>query len=181
MRTLGQVYLESVIGRITTYKTLGDRTFAQLEEPHFHLVPAPGSNSIALIIQHVSGNMLSRWTNFLTEDGEKEWRNRETEFSPHSYDRAQLIGLWEKGWACLLDALGALTEADLLKTIYIRHEPLSVVDAINRQLAHYPYHVGQILYIGKMVRGTDWTSLSIAPGQSGAFNREMEQTHRLSK
>lgn len=91
MRTLGQVYLESVIGRITTYKTLADRTFAQLEEKHFHFVPAPGSNSIALIIQHVSGNMLSRWTNFLTEDGEKEWRDRETEFSPHSYDRAQLM------------------------------------------------------------------------------------------
>jgi hypothetical protein len=175
--TLGKVYLESVVKRLLTYKTLGDRTFAQLEEKDFYFTPNEASNSIAVIIQHMSGNMMSRWTNFLTEDGEKEGRDREKEFSAPSFSRDQLLGLWEKGWACLLDALLSLKEEDLLQTIHIRHEPLFAIDAINRQLAHYPHHVGQIVYIGKMIRDKDWQSLSIPKGASGQFNQQMQERH----
>jgi len=149
--SLGSEYLQTAIKRLRYYKLLGEKTFEQLTDADFHYTPNAGSNSIAVIIQHVSGNMLSRWTNFLTEDGEKEWRSRDEEFEVHNYSKQQLIERWEKGWACFLEALGSLTEDDLLKTIYIRQEPLIVIDAINRQLAHYPYHVGQILYIGKIV------------------------------
>lgn len=168
--SIGTVYLESVIKRLLTYKELGDRTFAQMEEKDFHFSPNEASNTVAIIIQHLSGNMLSRFTNFLTEDGEKPWRNRDTEFIAQGYDRAKLLDLWEKGWKCLLEALRSLKEEDLLLTVHIRHEPLSAIDAINRQLAHYPHHVGQIVYIGKMIRNTNWKSLSIPVGASAQFN-----------
>ncbi len=159
--SLGQTYLESVIKRLTEYKGLGDKTFAQLEEKDFHFQPNETSNSIAVIIQHVGGNMLSRWTNFLTEDGEKGFRDRDAEFEDGPYSRDQLLDLWERGWACMLTALQSLTEDDLLKTIHIRNEPLTAIDAINRQLAHYPNHIGQIQYIGKMIRNDQWKTLSI--------------------
>jgi hypothetical protein len=177
--SLGTVYLESAIKRFLTYKVLGDMTFAQLEEKDFYYAP-PGesSNSIAVIIQHMHGNMKSRWTNFLTEDGEKPGRNRDEEFSPPTGDREQLIAQWEEGWRCLIDTLRSLKGEDLLKTITIRHEPLIVVDAINRQLAHYPHHVGQIVYIGKMILDQNWKTLSIARGQSQTFNHSMKEKHR---
>jgi hypothetical protein len=168
--SLGTTYLQTAIRRLRYYKLLGEKTFDQLTDADFHYAPNEASNSIAVIIQHVSGNMLSRWTNFLTEDGEKAWRNRDEEFEVHNYSKQQLLELWEKGWQCFLNALTSLTENDLLKTIYIREEPLLVIDAINRQLAHYPYHVGQILYIGKQVKGANWQSLSIEKGQSEAYN-----------
>ncbi len=178
MNTLGATYLESVIKRFLTYKTLGDMTFAQLEEKDFYFVPSEESNSIAVIIQHMHGNMISRWTNFLTEDGEKEGRNRDEEFSPPSATKDELIALWEKGWRTLLETLASLGEEDLLKTITIRHEPLIVIDAINRQLAHYPHHVGQIVYLGKMIRDAHWQTLSIAKGASKAFNTGMKEKHK---
>ena len=159
--TVGEIYLKSVIKRLLGYKDLGDKTFAQLEEKDFHFQPNEASNSIGIIIQHVAGNMLSRWTNFLTEDGEKEWRKRDDEFEIQSYSREQLLELWEEGWGCVIKALQSLTENDLLKTIHIRQEPLSEVDAINRQLAHYPHHIGQIMYIGKMIRNDQWKNLSM--------------------
>jgi hypothetical protein len=168
--SLETAYLQTAIRRLRYYKLLGEKTFDQLTDADFHYAPNEASNSIAVIIQHVSGNMLSRWTNFLTEDGEKAWRNRDEEFEVHNYSKQQLLELWEKGWQCFLNALTSLTENDLLKTIYIREEPLLVIDAINRQLAHYPYHVGQILYIGKQVKGANWQSLSIEKGQSEAYN-----------
>lgn len=179
MNTLGATYLESVIKRFLTYKVLGDMTFAQLEEKDFYYTP-PGdsSNSIAVIIQHMHGNMLSRWTNFLTEDGEKPGRNRDEEFSPPIANRDQLLAMWEDGWRCLIDTLKSLTAKDLLKTITIRHEPLIAIDAINRQLAHYPHHVGQIVYIGKMILDQNWQSLSIAKGSSQAFNKAMEEKYK---
>jgi len=161
--------------RLLTYKELGDKTFAQLEEKDFSYRFNAESNSIAIIIQHMSGNMLSRWTNFLTEDGEKSWRDRDTEFDPQSLSRSQLIELWEKGWNCLMDTLRSLEEDDLLKTIHIRHEPLIAIDAINRQLAHYPHHVGQIVYIGKLIKNGSWTSLSIPKGASEHFNEQMKK------
>ena len=164
-------FLADCTKRLLYYKSLGDKTFEQLDDTGFHYQPNAESNSIAVIIQHVAGNMLSRWTNFLTEDGEKEWRQRDEEFTVHHYNKSQLLEIWEKGWSCFLGALESLKEDDLLKTIYIREEPLTVMDAINRQLAHYPYHIGQILYIGKMIRDAGWKNLSIEKGKSEAYNK----------
>jgi hypothetical protein len=169
--SLGTEYLQTAIRRLRYYKFLGEKTFEQLTDADFHYAPNVGSNSIAIIIQHVSGNMLSRWTNFLTEDGEKAWRNRDVEFEVHDQSKQQILEMWENGWQCFLNALTSLTENDLLKTIYIREEPLLVIDAINRQLAHYPYHVGQILYIAKTIKGAGWQSLSIEKGKSEAYNK----------
>src|SRR4030095_11295448 len=159
--SIGTEFLNTVIKRVKYYKDLADKTFAQLEEKDFHFRPNEESNSIAIIIQHIYGNMLSRWTNFLTEDGEKTWRQRDDEFEVHDYNKAKLLDLWENGWNCYLTAMQDLKEEDLLKTITIRNEKLTVIDAINRQLAHYPYHVGQILYIGKMIKDKDWKNLSM--------------------
>jgi hypothetical protein len=158
---IGKAYLESVIKRFNEYKSLGDKTFAQLSEKYFFFQPNEASNSIAVIIQHMHGNMLSRWTNFLTEDGEKDWRQRDEEFEIKDLSREQLIQRWEEGWNLLFDTLDSLTPGDLLKQITIRQQPLIVVDAINRQLAHYSSHVGQVVYLGKWIRGNQWTSLSI--------------------
>jgi len=172
--TWGSEYLSCTIKRLRYYKQLGEKTFEQLEEKDFGYQPNAASNSIAVIIQHLHGNMLSRWTNFLTEDGEKEWRNRDSEFGNYQHSKADLLEMWEQGWACFLGALGSLKEEDLLKTIYIRKEPLIVIDAINRQLAHYPYHVGQIVYIGRMIKDQVWKSLSIEPGKSKQYNESKD-------
>ena len=174
METISNAFLQSVTKRLTYYKDLGDKTFEQLNEADFHFTPNAESNCVALIIQHMAGNMLSRWTDFLTTDGEKDWRNRDTEFQEQNLTKQQLIDLWQKGWNCLLSSLNSLTEEDLLKTIYIRSEGLLVVDAINRQLAHYPYHVGQIIYLAKVIKNEDWQNLSIAKGLSKQFNNQMQ-------
>ena len=171
MKTVGEEFIETAIRRLQYYKELGEKTFSRLEEKDFHWQPSSESNSIAVIIQHVAGNMLSRWTNFLTEDGEKDWRQRDDEFEIHTYSKQQLIEIWDKGWKCFLDALESLSENDFLKTIYIRKEPLTAVDAINRQLAHYPYHIGQMVYIGRMIRNDEWKSLSIPKGASQQYNQ----------
>jgi Protein of unknown function (DUF1572) len=173
--TTGQVFLNSAIKRLAYYKELGDKTFEQLSGADFHISPGAESNSIEMVIKHVSGNMLSRWTDFLTTDGEKEWRKRDSEFEEEKLGKEQLLALWEKGWACCLDALRSLTDEDLDKVIYIRSEGLLVTDAINRQLAHYPYHVGQIVYLGRMIKGSGWKNLSIPRGHSDSFNAEMKQ------
>ena len=171
MNTIGNEFLQTAIRRLKYYKDLGDKTLDRLKDDEFHYQYNEESNSIAVIIQHLAGNMLSRWTNFLTEDGEKTWRQRDDEFAVHDFNKQQLIDLWEKGWKCFLDALASLKEDDLLKTVYIREEGLSVIDAINRQLAHYPHHVGQIIYIGRMIRGAAWESLSIPKGDSIKYNQ----------
>ena len=171
MPSLGATYLETAIKRLRYYKQLGDRTIEQLTDEQLHFIPADGCNSIAVIVQHMSGNMLSRWTNFLTEDGEKEWRSRDAEFVEQHLSRTALLDIWEKGWNCFLSALTPLKEEDLLKTIYIRKEPLIVIDAINRQLAHYPMHVGQMIYAAKIMKGSKWESLSIEKGKSDQYNR----------
>lgn len=168
--SLGKEYLSTVIKRFRYYKELGEKTFEQLEEKDFHYLPTSESNSIAIIVQHLAGNMLSRFTNFLTEDGEKEWRQRDDEFEVHDYSRQQVIDLWNKGWECFFNAIESITENDLQTIVYIRKEPLSVIDAINRQLAHYPYHIGQIVFIGRMIKDKDWKSLSIPKGQSLQYN-----------
>jgi uncharacterized damage-inducible protein DinB len=168
--SLGKEYLQTAIKRLKYYKLLGEQAFDQLSDADFHFTPNNTCNSIAVIIQHMSGNMLSRWTNFLTEDGEKEWRQRDEEFEVHDYSKQQLTDMWNKGWTCFLDTLQSLQEDDLLTTVTIRQDPLTVIDAINRQLAHYPHHIGQILYIGKLVKGAAWKSLSIEKGKSDAYN-----------
>lgn len=175
---LANEYIQSVLKRILYYKELADKSFAVLSESDFYIQPNPESNSIAIIIQHMAGNMLSRWTDFLTSDGEKEWRNRDAEFENQQLSKSELIAYWEKGWTCLRDALEVLTENDLQATIHIRSEALTVVDAINRQLAHYPYHVGQIVYLARMIRGNEWVSLSIPKGNSAQFNQDMEHKNK---
>ncbi len=173
MNSIGNEFLQTAIKRSAYYRELGDKTFDQVNEEGFYFQPNSSSNSIAIIIQHLAGNMLSRWTNFLTEDGEKEWRRRDEEFEIIKRTKNELLELWNKGWDCYIGTLQQLEEEDLLKTIYIRSEPLSVIDAINRQLAHYPYHVGQIVYLGRMMADTAWKSLSIPKGQSQDFNKSM--------
>lgn len=171
--SLAKAFLESYLTRSSYYKELGDKTFEQLNEAGFHYQPNAESNSIAMIIQHMAGNMLSRFTNFLTEDGEKTWRNRDMEFEEQQLTREQLLIKWNEGWDCYLSVIKSLREDDLLKTITIRSEELTVTDALNRQLAHYPYHVGQIVYIGRMIKKEEWETLSIAKGKSDEFNSKM--------
>jgi hypothetical protein len=169
------VFLKSANQQFRDYKSLAEKTFEQLEEKDFHYQPNETVNSIAITITHMHGNMLSRWTNFLTEDGEKTWRQRDDEFETHSYSRDKLLQLWEEGWRAVFNAVGSLTEADLDKTIYIRTKPLFVTEAIHRQLTHYAYHVGQIVMLGKMIKDKDWHTLSIAKGQSNRFNDDMKK------
>jgi hypothetical protein len=161
-------FLKDAIKRFNYYKELGDKTFEQIEEADFFYQPNEESNSIAIIIQHMYGNMMSRWTNFLTEDGEKHWRKRDAEFEVMECSKTDLLAFWKEGWKCLLDTLANLTADDLDKTVYIRTEPLLVYDAILRQLAHYPYHVGQIVYIGRMIQKEKWKSLSIPKGKGAS-------------
>ncbi len=170
MSSVGKEFITSANKRLKYYKDLGDKTFEQLNDWDFHYQPNEESNSIAIIIQHMTGNMLSRWTNFLDEDGEKEWRQRDDEFAIHDYNKQQLLDLWEKGWACFFTALDSIKKKELKLTILIRKEPLSVIDAINRQLAHYPYHIGQIIHIAKTIKGKNWKNLSIAKGESQTYN-----------
>lgn len=166
-------YLESAVKQFNYYKSLADKTFEQLTERELLWQMSPDANSISIIVKHMVGNMLSRWTNFLTEDGEKEWRNRDSEFEDAYKTREELLKAWEIGWNCLFSALEKLTPEDLDKTIYIRNQPQSALDAINRQLAHYPYHIGQIVYLGTLIKGSEWKSLSIPKGGSKAFNKNM--------
>lgn len=149
---------------------LGDRTFAQLEEEDVFWQYNAESNCIALTVKHLKGNMLSRWTDFLTSDGEKEWRNREDEFICDIGSKEEMLTMWEEGWKCLFDALASINADNFDTIIYIRNMGHSIIEAINRQLAHYAYHVGQIVYVGRMIKGSQWQSLSIPKGQSKAYN-----------
>ncbi len=171
MSSFAKEYLSTVITRLRYYKSLGDKTFEQLTGSDFHYQPNAASNSIAVIIRHLHGNMLSRWTNFLKEDGEKEWRQRDDEFAIVNSSREELLTQWEDGWKCFLETLSSLKKKDLKKNVTIRQEPLSVIDAINRQVAHYSYHVGQIVYIGRMIKIESWVNLSIPLNQSQAYNQ----------
>lgn len=176
--SLEQGFLNDAIKRFRYYKELGDKTFEQLEEADFLYQPSTESNSIAVIIQHLHGNMFSRWTNFLTEDGEKEWRKRDSEFEEKKHSKQAILSLWNDGWSCLFNTLENLTTEDLIKNVTIRTEPLTVYDAILRQLAHYPYHVGQIVYLGRMVANENWKSLSIPKGNSEAYLNSVKATHQ---
>src|SRR4051812_21310298 len=165
-------YLQSTRKHFEYYKSLGDRTFEQLTDEALFWQYNDDSNSIATIVKHLSGNMRSRWTDFLTSDGEKDWRNRDAEFEQQTDSREALLAAWQQGWDCLFAALDALTEADLGKEVFIRNMGQPVVDAINRQLAHYPYHIGQVVFIARMLCGESWSSLSIPRGNSQEYNQE---------
>jgi hypothetical protein len=154
------------------YRELGDKAMAQIPPDAFHWQPSPESNSVAIIVQHLSGNMVSRFTNFLTTDGEKPWRNRDEEFEPQDADAATILKNWDMGWKVVFDTLDALTPDDLEKIVYIRNQGHTVLEALSRQLAHYPYHIGQIVYLCRLLAGEDWASLSIPKGDSQAFNAE---------
>lgn len=164
-------YLKSIILQFEYYRMLGEKTFAQLPDDKLFICLNPESNSIATIVKHLWGNMMSRWTDFLTTDGEKDWRDRDSEFENDITTRAEMMEKWNEGWGRMFETLRSLKEDDLKKTIYIRNQGHTVMEAINRQLAHYPYHVGQIVFIGKAL-ADQWQSLSIARGQSQQFNRE---------
>ncbi len=163
-------YLKSALYEFNRYKTLGDKTFAQLSEQEVQWSYVENENSISQIVKHIVGNMLSRWTNFLTEDGEKSWRNRDKEFVNPYTSKEEMIVAWEKGWKCLFDAMNTINETNFSSKVYIRGEAHTIVDAVNRQLAHYASHVGQIVLLGKMQKGSEWKSLSIPKGESKAFN-----------
>lgn len=153
------------------YRYLGEKTMAQLSDKELFQDDAAGSNSVAVIVKHLAGNMKSRWTDFLTTDGEKPWRNREQEFVADFADRAALETAWAEGWGVLEKALTELSPNQLASVIYIRNEGHTVAEALNRQLAHYAYHVGQIVLLGKQMKGEDWQSLSIPRGKSAAYNQ----------
>jgi len=158
----GENYLKSCIKEFNGLKSLGERSFAQIRDEDFFVSPDEESNSIAIIVRHLSGNMISRWTDFLTTDGEKKNRKRDEEFERIFYtDKDDVISRWEKGWNRLFKTLESLNEDDLLKEVKIRKEPHTVVQAINRQLTHYAYHIGQIVYISKHLESSNWKSLSI--------------------
>ena len=167
-----QNFLTSTRKLFNHYKDLGEKAMAQLSDDQIAWRPNTASNSIAILVHHLSGNMLSRFTDFLTSDGEKPWRDRDAEFDEGYKTTAEMLQAWNAGWQKVFEAIDGLKEDDLDKVIYIRNEGQTVTDALQRQLAHYASHVGQILYICKSVRGNEWKSLSIPKGQSRGFNQD---------
>jgi hypothetical protein len=165
-------YLESVKKQMLYYKTIAEKAIEQLEAEQLFVSVNEDTNSIAVIIKHMSGNMLSRWTDFLTTDGEKEWRQRDAEFEADLQSKEELLKTWNKGWDCFFNAINALQPEQLSQIIYIRNEGQTAMDAINRQLAHYPYHIGQIVFYAKMLKKSEWASLSIPKNKSGDYNSD---------
>lgn len=163
-------YLESVKKQFLYYKTLGEKAIEQLEPEQLFISINEDTNSIATIVKHLAGNMLSRWTDFLTTDGEKEWRHRDAEFENDLQSKEEMMSVWNKGWNCFLSTLDSLKPEQLSEIIYIRNEGHTVIEAINRQLAHYPYHVGQIVFYAKMLKNSNWESLSIPKNKSDSYN-----------
>lgn len=163
-------YLESVKKQFLYYKTLGEKAIEQLEPEQLFISLNEDTNSIATIVKHLAGNMLSRWTDFLKTDGEKEWRHRDAEFENDLPSKEEMMLVWNKGWNCFLSTLDSLKPEQLSEIIYIRNEGHTVIEAINRQLAHYPYHVGQIVFYAKMLKNSNWESLSIPKNKSDSYN-----------
>jgi hypothetical protein len=166
-------YVKDAVDVLRYYKRLGERAIEQVPDAALTATIDSESNCIALIVKHISGNMRSRWRDFLTSDGEKPDRNRESEFEVPPTTRVEVLELWEAGWKYVFEALEPLTDADLTRTVTIRNEPHSVMQAINRQLAHYTYHIGQIVFMAKHLAGDRWTALTIPRGKSADFNRRV--------
>jgi hypothetical protein len=174
---LGDIYLRDVRNRFRGIKRLGDRAIAQVSDEELFQMLDPESNSIAMIMKHLAGNMRSRWTDFLTTDGEKPDRNRDSEFVIEDEDRQRISDAWDAAWVSFLETLFLIRPEDLTRTVTIRHEPFSVVAAINRQLEHYGYHVGQIVFLAKHFKLSAWQTLSIARASSSAFNQRMQEKY----
>jgi hypothetical protein len=181
MEITGNNYLTSVKKLFEYYQSLGDSAIKEVSEAQIHWQYNPESNSMAVIIKHVAGNSISRWTDFLTTDGEKPGRDRDSEFEDTILTKDELVDQWNKGWQCIYNSIDTLTDTDLLRIVYIRNERHTVIEAINRQMAHLPYHVGQMVYIAKMISGSNWHSLTIPKGESGAYNKGMFTAGKLSQ
>ena len=175
--SLSAHYIENALEEFRGMKALADKSVAQVSDEEFFRAIDPESNSIAVIMKHISGNMRSRWTDFLTSDGEKPDRHRDTEFETDKEDRRAVLERWEEGWRILFDAVEPLKTEDLMRTVTIRREPHTIVAAVNRQLAHYGEHVGQIIFLAKHLKSSAWRTLSIARGQSETFNKKMDEEH----
>lgn len=171
-------FLKHVTQRMKQYQEMGTATIEQLNEEQIHFKPSPESNSIAILVQHVYGNMMSRWTGFLDQDGEKEWRKRDAEFETMDVSKADLLSFWTMGWHQVLTSLQELREEDLIKTITIRAESMTAMEGILRHLNHYAYHVGQMVMLAKIILDKEWKTLSIAKGQSQAFHESMKELHK---
>ena len=163
--------VESIRDEFLRYKGLAEAAFVQVSDADLTTEGQNGGNSIAVLCWHISGNLRSRFTDFLTSDGEKPWRQREEEFERRKVARAELLEKWHAGWTVLLTSMETLTDADLQSTVTVRRQPLLVHEALHRSLAHLAYHVGQIVYLSKALRGSDWKYLSIPPGQSDLYNQ----------
>ena len=172
--SVGAAYFDEARRSFRGYKRLADKALEQVDDRQFFHAPDPGSNSLAQLVKHIAGNMRSRWTDFLTTDGEKPNRNRDGEFVDPPATREALLKIWEEGWGLVFQALEPLSDADLGRTIAIRGEGHSVMQAINRQLGHYALHIGQIVLLAKHFQGGQWKSLSIPRGKSAEFNRRVE-------
>jgi len=166
-------YIDDALAVFRQYKQLAEKAMAQVADEQLFAVLDEESNSIAIIVKHMTGNMRSRWTDFLTSDGEKPTRNRDSEFVDPPATREALLSEWEQGWACVFSAIEPLTDEDLSRTVTIRGEAHSVMQAINRQLSHYPMHVGQIILLAKHYAGAHWETLSVARNRSAEFNRKV--------
>ena len=178
-------FLRSANRQFLYYKTLGEKAIDQLEPEQLFVSLNDDTNSIVTIVKHLHGNMLSRWTDFLTTDGERESRNRDGEFDASTalskQTKEQILSLWNEGWACLFNTLNSLKPEDLSKIIYIRNEGHTVLEAINRQLAHYPYHVGQMVFYAKILKKSEWTSLSIPKNKSNDYNADKFSKEKSKK
>jgi hypothetical protein len=175
--------IESIRAEYVRYKALAEGAIAQVGDADLSMQGSDGGNSIVVICWHIAGNFKSRFTEFLTSDGEKPWRHRDEEFRPRTVTRADLLAMWSQGWDVLLKTLLALTDDDLQRIVTIRRQSLQINEALHRSLAHVAYHVGQIVYIAKSLRGREWISLSIPPGQSDAYNRnpDIERESALAR
>ena len=176
------ILMDSTLNSITKlfryYKSLGERSFAQLSDAELAWRPNDHTNSISLLVHHISGNMISRFTDFQKSDGEKSWRNRDAEFEEAYPNREAMMAAWEKGWKVLFEALKLLTSGNLEEVVYIRNEGHTIVEALQRQLAHYASHIGQIILLAKIQKGEDWNTLSIPKGGSDGFNKEKFATEK---
>src|SRR5438309_254987 len=181
-QSLAQHYLDDALRRFRDYKKLAERAFAQISDEEFFRTLDEESNSIAVNMKHMAGNMISRWTDFLTTDGEKPERNRDIEFVMlPGTSKDDILAYWEKGWKCVFEAVGPLQPEDLMRTIKIRGQDHTVIQAINRQLAHYAYHVGQIVFLAKHFKASDWQSLSVPKNKSEEFNKYLEEKVKSSQ
>ena len=174
---LSSHYLEEIRRQLHGYKRLADGALTQISEEEFFRELDPEANSIAIVVKHMAGNMRSRFTDLLTTDGEKPDRNRDQEFEVGMADRAAFLKAWEQGWKAVFDTVDALKPEDVERTVTIRSEPLSVLQALNRALAHLAYHVGQIVYLAKYFRSEKWTTLSVPRGKTEEFNTKMREKH----